>query len=470
MRLQVEQLPDEDLVDRICEGDSDAFEVIYRRRYELVYKYARKLLRGPNPDEDAKDIAQITFVTAYKNIRSFRGGAKFRTYLCGIARRLAIKLNQTRIAELDSLCPLPDTEEELHRLLGELELSRQTSSLRELEMTDMLRKAIDSLSETVKPVLVLRYFGDRSYGEIAEILAVDEKIVKSRLHDAKRSLEKFLGNRQSRLWEDKREGRFVVPSIQPASPLSPAKRSEIGYLFKGENVSLEQYMHMAREEKIRLQETAEHKNAVWLQWKFSTLPGVSWMMVVDGEVISCGKPKDYPSDAQLLELIRDKGGGKYPFYFDNPLERVIEESCWHPTSINGDFYPNVPIRLGDLAGEATIQVEADFDTGARSLFVGFEWARDNAIAQPLPADPIKQGIQLGQVYEYSPKRLRLEIVSESGAAKSIETEVCCVFGWQNGPFVKVNSRRLALVGRGVLSDLKPAIHLDFNKQESRVYF
>jgi hypothetical protein len=259
----------------------------------------------------------------------------------------------------------------------------------------------------------------------------------------------------------------VAPSFPPKPP--PARIVETGRSFTSNNVSLEQYMRMNREEKIRLQEAAENKNAEWLRWKFSTLPGASWMMVVDGEVVGCGKPQDYPSDTQLLELIRDKAGGKYPFYFDNPLERMIEESTWHPTSISQDLYPTVLIRIGDPQDGKMIEVEADFDTGTHATRVGFEWAIHHGVAQPIRTDPIKKEFHLGEAYEYSPKRLQLEIVGESGAAKSIGTEVCCVFGWQNGPFVKINPNRVALIGRGCLSDLMPTIQLDFNRRQSRVY-
>jgi RNA polymerase sigma-70 factor (ECF subfamily) len=473
MKSPLEKESDWDLIKRFQDDDQAeaAFEVLYYRHFDYVRRLVIKFLWDSSRADDVEEAVQVVFIVASRKLRDFKFQAKLTTWLYSATRYVVYNLNKKRAKERGLFHPLPDTVEELHGLLEELELSvpQPVDPAHEAEFIDVMREAIDSLSEIQKEVIVLR-LGGHSPEEMERILGVERDRIKSRLHEARQSLKRRLGYyREARQSVNKRLGHYAAPRSHLNAARQQTETPEIT-AFKGKNVLLEQYVQMSREEKLRLQENVERENTEWLQRKFSTLPEASWLMVVDGKVIAHGRPKDYPSDAQLLELIQDKAKGRYPFYFDNPLERVIEESGWHPTNIDEDFYPALLFRVGPPQSKQTVEVEADFDTGGRSIFFDFKWLQRMGVAEPSSGDPIKGAKNNLGSYIYSPKRLQVELVSESGITKSTEIETTCVFDWKDSPFVVINPDRVALVGRGLALELRPMIQLDFDKRLSRVYF
>ncbi len=168
------------------EGNLDAFE-------QLVIKHQKRMLniafRLINDYDEACEVAQDAFVSAFKSIRSFRGEARFTTWLTTITVNLSknklrqIKSRQGHLAySLDEPVLTPD---------GQMAIdppSKDPSVLDTLEKRDVQSKVqgcIKALEPGFREVLVLRDMQDFSYEEIGSMLAMRAGTVKSRLFRAR---------------------------------------------------------------------------------------------------------------------------------------------------------------------------------------------------------------------------------------------------------------------------------------------
>lgn len=94
-------------------------------------------------------------------------------------------------------------------------------------------------------------------------------------------------------------------------------------VFVGENITLEEYIALSREEQCQYLDGAEPPNQVWIEKQIARLQA-SWIMVVDGRVVLHGATmQDYPENEEFLKLC--ERSGKYPFVFFHPLVHAIEE-------------------------------------------------------------------------------------------------------------------------------------------------
>jgi len=153
-----------------CSGDRDAFARLVRDLQNELYGMAKSLLRN---DEDCADAIQETILQAYRGIGRLREPAYFRTWLFRIlineCRRLYRR--QSRVSPADKLperAAFPD----------EADLD--------------LRDAVERLDESLRTLVKLHYYADVPLAEIAAMMDVPEGTLKSRLHKARRILEKRL--------------------------------------------------------------------------------------------------------------------------------------------------------------------------------------------------------------------------------------------------------------------------------------
>ena len=195
MREKKQKTTDEDyeFVSLCKKGDTDAFEVLVKKHQKRMLNIAYRMTGNY---EEACDIVQDAFVSAYKSIKSFRGKAKFSTWLCTIVmnlsknrlKQLKAKLHHEKYS-IDN--PLPMNQSRGH---GE-PASGEPSALERLEQRDIQQKVhecIGSLDEEFREVLVLRDMRGFSYDEIADMLKVPEGTVKSRLFRAREAVKDCL--------------------------------------------------------------------------------------------------------------------------------------------------------------------------------------------------------------------------------------------------------------------------------------
>jgi len=177
-----------DLVEKWQSGDMVAFEALFRQHERLVFRTAY-LITGDK--EEAEDVLQEVFVSVWKSRHTFnptRG--KLTTWLHRITvNQCARKRRKKQLAFLsleERRLDLPDTKR--RELPEEVCVTKWEY--------ERLMKALNSLGSKHRPVLVLRYFNDLSYDEIAQVLGIPLGTVKSRINQALRSLREQLAIQQ----------------------------------------------------------------------------------------------------------------------------------------------------------------------------------------------------------------------------------------------------------------------------------
>jgi RNA polymerase sigma-70 factor, ECF subfamily len=180
---------DEQLVERALAGDGDAFGEVVRRWERKIYALAYGILGSV---EDARDASQETFIAAYRNLHGFRGEAKVSSWLHRIAVNQCI--SRQRRARVRAETGLEDELESA----GEGFLSAGESPARATESKQRalaVRRAVASLPEELREVVLMKEFEELTFQEIADALQVPLSTVKSRLYTALRQLrlrlEKF---------------------------------------------------------------------------------------------------------------------------------------------------------------------------------------------------------------------------------------------------------------------------------------
>ena len=168
---------DADLVQRCRDGDRRAFDRLVMRYQKPVFNAALRMLRNP---EDARDVAQTVFLKVFEHLSQFDPNLKFYSWLYRIA------LNES----INYLGHLKPTEaisgHEVDRAAG---VERQVES----EQTSrVIEQALMRIQPKHRAVIVLRHFQQLSYQDMAEILELPEKTVKSRLHTARLQLRELL--------------------------------------------------------------------------------------------------------------------------------------------------------------------------------------------------------------------------------------------------------------------------------------
>jgi RNA polymerase sigma-70 factor (ECF subfamily) len=169
-----------DLIRHAQAGNREAFAAIFEQYKNLVYKTAYLILGDMHEAEDA---LQEVFLLVHKSLGTFdaRKGA-FTTWLHRITLNFCLnhRRRRGRHAALEDVSPAPATDFPATRLAEE----------------DALWRATRSLSDRQQAVVILRYYWDLPYAEIAAILEVPLGTVKSRLDLALKTLRKILEERE----------------------------------------------------------------------------------------------------------------------------------------------------------------------------------------------------------------------------------------------------------------------------------
>ncbi|UCE64890.1 MAG: sigma-70 family RNA polymerase sigma factor [Candidatus Zixiibacteriota bacterium] len=159
-----------------------AFEkavIDYRERiYLMLLKYVRNR-------EDAKDLTQETFIKAYNSLGSFRGESGLYTWIYRIAVNLAI--NYRTRSKTSLFRSIDDSQ-------GIYNGNSPSDNLMQSELSSGIDNSVRKLPERQRMVFVLRYYEEKPYSEIAEILGTTEGAAKANYHHAIRKLKSDLGD------------------------------------------------------------------------------------------------------------------------------------------------------------------------------------------------------------------------------------------------------------------------------------
>ncbi len=174
----------------ILAGNTHEFHELIRPYERSVYVMARSLLQN---EADAEDAAQEAFLKAFRNLSSFRGEAKFGTWLISITLNEArSRLRARRTMKEESLDEPPEGEGQVSPALLRDWREIPSESLERQEVRGMLQDAIAGLPTIYREIFLLRDVEDLSVSESAEALGISIASVKVRLHRARIMLQKKL--------------------------------------------------------------------------------------------------------------------------------------------------------------------------------------------------------------------------------------------------------------------------------------
>lgn len=174
-----EGIGDAECVKRVQRGDTDSFEILVRRHQKAIFNLVYRLL---GDYDEAAEIAQEVFLSAFKSIHQFRGEANFSTWLYRIGlnhastRRKSLRSAQQRHIPLDGTeviadCSVDPAKDAEHK-----------------EIQNRVQQALDSLDPEDARIILLRDLQDVTYEDVSEMLDIPIGTVKSRLHRARQAL------------------------------------------------------------------------------------------------------------------------------------------------------------------------------------------------------------------------------------------------------------------------------------------
>jgi RNA polymerase sigma-70 factor, ECF subfamily len=171
-----------DLVTRVCQGDPEAFRLIFERYSRPVIGFIYDMV---SDRELAEELTQETFVRAYRGIHGMNPETKLSTWLFGIARNVAheslrARVRATRQVDLEDKAVLDLSDNKpvpVERLLNK-------------ELNELIRSSLDALDDDKRMVFILKVFHQCSYEEIASITGFSLAKLKTDLYRARAEMRR----------------------------------------------------------------------------------------------------------------------------------------------------------------------------------------------------------------------------------------------------------------------------------------
>lgn len=188
-----EGLSDEELYHRFAQGEERAFRLLLDRHGDKVLGY---LTRFFGDRELATDLTQDVFMRVISAARRFRGDSSFTTFLFRIVRNLCVDVMRARAARPDThAASLDQGHDPDDRPLSETVPGREPDGEHRIlsgELSQALKEGLAGLPVEQREVFLMREVEGLKFGQIAEVLSVNENTVKSRMHYAVVSLRRTL--------------------------------------------------------------------------------------------------------------------------------------------------------------------------------------------------------------------------------------------------------------------------------------
>ncbi|ABO22919.1 RNA polymerase sigma factor RpoE [Shewanella loihica] len=183
------QISDQQLVERVQQGDKNAFNL-------LVHKYQSKVInliaRYVRNQADVADVAQEAFIKAYRALPNFRGESAFYTWLY----RIAVNTAKNHLVAQGRRAPANDVDAEEAEYYDGSDALKEFASPERLMLSDEIQKVVfdtlDTLPEELKMAISLRELDGMSYEEIANVMECPVGTVRSRIFRAREAIDKKL--------------------------------------------------------------------------------------------------------------------------------------------------------------------------------------------------------------------------------------------------------------------------------------
>lgn len=170
---------DEQLITKALQGNKQAWVSLLKRYEKPIYNYG---IRMTGKREDALDLMQEVFISVYRNLASYRNEGSFKSWLFRIAHYRCIEFYR-RKRPMDGLDDIPEIESE------DVGVDKQLVSASD---NKQLVNAMQQLPLAQKSVIELKFFGQFTFEEIAELTGMSVNTAKSRMYGALEKLKTLM--------------------------------------------------------------------------------------------------------------------------------------------------------------------------------------------------------------------------------------------------------------------------------------
>ncbi len=184
------------LIEQCLDGDQSAWEQIVRIHWRKVFNVAYKFVGS---HEQAEDLTQEIFLKIFRSLDTFDRRANFQTWLVSVSRNLCIDYYRSVRKERQTI----DRDVPAEDLAPASSTTSPLAALENQDLASLLRRALQTLPQSLRVAVLLRDLQELSYLEIADRLSLPEGTVKSRINRGRRELARQI----MRLREEAGRGR-----------------------------------------------------------------------------------------------------------------------------------------------------------------------------------------------------------------------------------------------------------------------
>ena len=177
---------DQHYINLIIDGDTNAFAVLVSRYKDLVYTLALRMLKNR---EEAEEVAQDTFIKAYKSLNRFKGDSKFSTWIYKITYNTSLDRLKKNRKHFNDVAIDEFTEHKVKTIDNALD------NLESKEQTKAIQDCIALLPSEDGFLLTLYYFQEQTLDEMSKAVGLTSNNVKVKLFRARKKLGTILKNR-----------------------------------------------------------------------------------------------------------------------------------------------------------------------------------------------------------------------------------------------------------------------------------
>lgn len=174
-------LNDNEIISKVLNGNSSAYAELVNRYQNYVFTLTLRMIKSR---EDAEEVAQDIFIKAYRSLASFRGDAKFSTWLYTIVNTTCITFLRKKKLEVHSL-----DNEKVFEAADSVDSGLRANQVEQKSRSAMVSIAISLLSPDDAQVITLFYKAEQSLEEISKAMGIEVNAAKVRLHRARTRLK-----------------------------------------------------------------------------------------------------------------------------------------------------------------------------------------------------------------------------------------------------------------------------------------
>jgi RNA polymerase sigma-70 factor, ECF subfamily len=184
------ELSDIEIIERTLGGEPEAFNQLVHRWERQIFNLAFRML---GRDEEARDVCQETFLSAYRNLGKFRGDAKFSSWLY----RIALNCCHTQLRQRGGYDLSLEQQLEDQGFEPAATNEHINEGIERRQVADMVKRALMGLPAEMREVIIMKEYQELKFHEIAEILGIPISTVKTRVYTGLNQLKERLSHLKS---------------------------------------------------------------------------------------------------------------------------------------------------------------------------------------------------------------------------------------------------------------------------------